>query len=79
MHSACLVFCTSYCGDLRKGEKLIPLGKIALRRKQLLVLVYETKQAKNFKEEKIVVGWENWIVSEQVRPSGILRINWPVM
>jgi len=35
------------------------------------VLVYEIKQAKNFKEEKIVLGWETWIVSEQMRPSGI--------
>lgn len=52
---------------------------IVLRRKQLLVLVYEIKQANNFKEEKIVVGWETWIVFEQVTPSGILRINWPAL
>lgn len=80
LHSACLVFSTSYCGHLGKGRKAYFSGeKIALRRKQLLVLVCEIKQAKNFKEEKIVVGWETWIVFEQVRPSGILRINWPVL
>lgn len=80
LHSACLVFSTSYCGHLRKGRKAYFSGeKTALRRKQLLVLVCEIKQAKNFKEEKIVVGWETWIVFEQVRPSGILRINWPVL
>ena len=47
--------------------------------KQLLVLVYGIKQANNFREEKTAVGWETWTVFEQVRPSGILRINWPAL
>ena len=56
--------------------------KITLRGKELLVLgkeLYEIKQAKSFKEEKIVVGLETWIVFEQMRPSGILRIYWPAL
>ena len=62
-----------------REENLFLGGGIVLRRKQLLVRVYEVTQANNFKEEKIAVGRETWIVFEQVRPSGILRINWPAL
>lgn len=56
---ACLGFTTSYCGDLQKRIKTCFFGgKNGVKKKQLLVLVYEIKKAKSFKEEKIVVGLE---------------------